>query len=208
MWFFKGLLALLFLSEVAFAQTGCGSHPDDFEYPLDWQEVVVYRVNSPYADVYGVLCAGLREGKIKRIHYRDDQGSRVRLPLSRVRRKDVVFLSRASFPAAARWVTRGIDPLTLRVTKEEELEEGGFAYTLSAKFLRNPRKGFSAPDVREISFVFHTRSNRLFYQRQELDEVYLNINGALTINEVRLLRNGTTAATVNPFALPRKERAL
>lgn len=202
---FVFLLPLVSLATSALAD--CGSHPDDYAYQeLTWNEVAIYRVNSPYADVHGVMCAGIEDGRMLRAHYRDNQGVKVYKSLDQLKERDVVFFAHADFPMAARWVMRNVDPLTIRVTSESATGDGDFEYQFSAKFLRNPRKGFYAPDIREINLVYQADSNITVYKDQRLDEISLNISGALNINQVVFREAGATALTVNPFDLPRAQR--
>lgn len=202
------LFIVFFLPFVSFlALADCGTHPDDYAYnDLIWNEVAIYRVNSPYADVHGVMCAGVRDGRMLRAHYRDNQGVKVYKSLDQLKERDIVFFAHADFPRAARWVMRSEDPLTIKVTSERITDEGDHVYQFSAKFLRNPRKGFYAPDIREIALVYQAGSNITVYKDQRLDEISLNISGALNINQVVFKEAGATTLTINPFDLPRAQR--
>lgn len=203
-------LLVLILGASLYAQTSfsaCGNHRDDIRYRnLNWVKAAVYEVNSPYADVSGVLCAGLLGERLDRIHYRDSQGTKVYKNRSQLMRQDTVFFGKDDFPAAARWVMRSEDPLTLKVLSERRGRSGGYQYELSAKFLRNPRKGFSSPDVRELRLDYSTSYNETFYKDALIDGIYLNISGALSINEVVLVKNSRRVLSVSPYQLPSASR--
>ncbi len=185
----------------------CGKHPDDLRYRLlNWQKAAVYEVNSPYADVTGALCVGLKGERLERIHYRDSQGTKVYKTRKELKQKDTVFFGRNDFPAAARWVMRNEDALTLKILKERKSPNGGHEYQLSAKFLRNPRRGFSSADVRELVLNYSTEYNETFFKDALIDGIYLNISSGLTINQVELVKDGERVLSVSPYRLPEARR--
>ena len=74
----------------------------------------------------GVLCAGLKGERLERIHYRDSQGTKVYKTRWQLMQKDTVFFGQDDFPAAAKWVMRSDDALTLRITKERKAYTGAY----------------------------------------------------------------------------------
>jgi len=205
--FKRSILASFLLTLSAQSLANCGKHRDDLQYRnLNWVQAAVYVVNSPYADVKGALCAGTKNDRLERVHYRDTQGTKVYKTRQELKQRDVKFFGQGDFPAAARWVMRSDDALTLKIVEEKKSYNGSYNYKLSAKFLRNPRKGFSSSDVRELVLDYSTDYNETFYKDALIDGIHLNITSGLRIDEVLLIKGRRKVLSLSPYRLPSARR--
>lgn len=201
------LLAFIFLIFCSNLFADCGRNSDDTRYRnLSWYQAAIYNVNSPYANVFGKLCAGLLGDRIERVHYRDSQGTKVYVTRVELLENDITFFGANDFPRAARWLMKKEPALTLKFEREKQNPDGTYQYMISAKFLRNPRSGWSRADVREISLLHSTKYNETSYHLYPVDEIYLNINSTLSIKEVFLKNNGRRVKVLDPSKLPIGER--
>jgi len=130
----------------------CGYSADDTFYPnLDWEKVTTYNIDTQYATINALLCAGInrKSKKIERIHYRDNSGVTVKETTTALKRNDVIFLKQTDFPREAQLIIRSTPALTIKVTKDVNFITKR-VYSISLKFVRNMMKGFSRTDIREI----------------------------------------------------------
>ena len=134
--------------------------------------------------------------------------------MSQLKRKDIVLLKRSDFPAAARLVTRNVDPLTIRITSDKLLGNKR-NYSLSFKFVRNMARGWSTTDIRELS-VFGTVKKHayspldIFYKEKNtktsFDALYLNLGGSLKIETIDLSQNTRKVKRIDTSKLRKVRR--
>lgn len=209
-------LFILLLSTHSFASISqCGDDSEDLKYRnLTWELAATYKVNTIYIDLNAIVCAGVnyKTLKIERIHYRDNSNVKRSYSLESLKNKDIAFLKRSDFPASARLVTRSIDPLTLKVTKDN-YSNGKRSYSLSFKFVRNMARGFSATDIRDLQVQAELTEKDLFISYQDKNQVdefnglELNISGGLNIETIHLLRDARKIKTLNSLRLPKGKRS-
>lgn len=210
------LVALLLLSQSVFAISSCGFSKEDRRFPnLDWVKASNYQANSSYIKLKGVLCAGVSRTKntIERIHYRDDSGVVVTTTKAQLLTKDITFLRRSDFPAIAQMVTRNVDPLTMKITKERRMSSYT-DYTIDLKFVRNMGKGFSRTDIRSLKVnarLFKNGNLDVFYgstpnSRTLFDLIALNIGGDLKVSTVKFYDGQSLIKNMSTKSLPKASR--
>jgi hypothetical protein len=178
----------------SFAVKLCGDSRADRSYgDLSWEQAAKYQISSPYIQLEAIVCIGVDYStqEIKRFHYRDTSGSKRLFNFSDLKKKNTVIISRSDFPAAARLVTRGSEPLTLKVSSDK-MDSGKRYYTLDFKFVRNMGMGFSKTDLRLLRVFAQVTSGASGKTR-----VYLNRNNESSFFRTIKLNVGADLAIKN-----------
>lgn len=210
------LIIMLLCSQAVFAQTQCGDDRNERRYPsLDWVKATNYKAISSFITIKGILCAGIdrRSNTLKRIHYRDNTGTAVQTTLTSLKQRDITFIRRSDFPAVARIVTRNVDPLTIKVNKED-IKYQYTDYKLSLKFVRNMGRGFSKTDIRDLQVAGRLYKNGRFdiyygerpTSRNTFDKIILNIAGDLKVNTVKFYDGQSFINSLSSSKLPKSNR--
>jgi hypothetical protein len=206
------------LANFAFATTdSCGDDSTDRAYPtLNWEQAATYKVNTSFVDISAIVCVGIDYSnlEIKRLHYRDNTGMKRNYSMSQLKNQDIALLKRSDFPAAARIVTRNVNPLTIRVVSDT-FSSNKRNYSLSFKFVRNMARGWSATDTRELLVYGIVRNSatspiEIFYKdkygKTSFDALNLNLSGSLKIDTIDLSENSRRVKTIKTENLKKVQR--
>lgn len=215
------LLTILVMAFFSFqadaAITRCGDDSSDRQFSrLNWEQAASYKVNTSFANISAIVCVGIDYAnlEIKRLHYRDNTGMKRNYYIRDLKKRDTVLLKRSDFPAAARLVTRNVDPLTIRVTADTKYSSYR-KYALSFKFVRNMAKGWSALDTRELPVYAKVRNHAyspldVYYASRSgntsFDHLALNLAGSLKIESIDLSMNSRKVKNIKSATLKRVNR--
>jgi hypothetical protein len=210
--FLGGVLIALVMSSSAHALTvtSCGDDTQDRKHPnLYWEKVGDYKLDSNYMSVRGLICAGVNQdfNQLERIHYRDDSGVKVGAARAELLKRDIPFLKYSDLPRSVRWLTRKMDSLTVRIIKEKKQENT--TYQVSMKILRNPAKGFSKADIRDLRIDYKLNPSKseglATYKTETFDGIEVVVDG-LNLDTVNFYDGQAKVQAVKVKSLARGNR--
>jgi len=195
----------------------CGDDSSDRRYSsLSWEHAASYKVSTGFINLNAIVCVGVNFStlQVKRLHYRDDSGIKRNFSISDLKSRDTVLLKRSDFPAAARLVTRNVDPLTIRFVSDKKVGNKRH-YGISFKFVRNMARGWSSLDVRELP-VHGTISKSaynpvsIYYSdsrgKTSFDTISLKIGNNFKIESADLYSNSRLMKSVKATSLKKIKR--
>lgn len=204
----KTFLALfvILLSSNLYASCGDGEF-ERSRFDLRWSKVVDYMVTSMYVDVEGELCVGIKNNSLHYVIYRDSSGVNITASVNELSKKDIVFVRRNDFPAAAQMVTRSTHPLTINIADSINSVKTS-NYTVGIKFLRNVSRGFNSDDLRLIKVNVRIENDQatLFHEGTEFDGISLALSGSLKINTIDFKHRNYVVLTKSSFDFERTTR--
>ncbi|MCT4642030.1 MAG: hypothetical protein N4A33_06990 [Bacteriovoracaceae bacterium] len=151
---------------------------------LSWVKVARTKINSSIMDVEGILCAGFKKGKLVRVHFFDEKGTKSMFGLDQMYKKDRVFFKKSMLPSMVSWMLRKVDPLTIQASKINHDEK---SYVFDLKFVENMKKSRFKTKIRLIRVNVKIENDHIVVQhdQNEFDKVVLDVSMGLNITTLR-----------------------